>query len=157
MSGIGLIILGGVIGAAATGGVQVWIGKKQRLLDRKVAARVILGDLYLTEGLLQGVIEYRQWPLVLDISRPIETWREFRRSFAATVTVVEWIKVDSIFGVLHQISLGATLGEESVEAAMPMVEGLLKRIPEAQEIVRLHAVDSEAELKEIVQAMEARP
>ena len=134
--------------------MQVWIGRKQLVLARKVAARVILGDLYLTEGLLKGVVEYKRWPLVLDIARPLNAWREFRGAFAAAVSAAEWVQVDSIFSVLHQISLGATLGDESVEAALPTVNGLLERIPAAQQIVASHAADSEAEQREIVQVLE---
>jgi hypothetical protein len=54
---------GAVIGAAATGGTQALIAARQRRLDRQVAARAILGDLFRTEGLLLGVLDHGQWPL----------------------------------------------------------------------------------------------
>jgi len=145
MDSIGLVVLGAVIGAAATGGVQAWIAARRRLLERKVAARAILGDLYMTEGLLRGVLDHQQWPVAFDSDRPLQTWKEFRGPFAAAVSGTEWAEVDRIFGALHQIALAATLGEQSVEPAGPMVGDLLARLPRAQEIVARFAADSETE------------
>ena len=75
---VSLVVLGAIIGAAATGGVQLRVARKQRLLQRKVAARAILGDLYVTEQMLELVLRRRRWPDRLDIGAPLDTWREFR-------------------------------------------------------------------------------
>lgn len=156
MSQLGLIVLGAVLGAAATGGMQAWIAARQRRLDRKVAARAILGDLFRTEGLLSGVLECGQWPVAFDSQRPLDTWREFRSPFAAAVTGTEWFAVDQVFGELHQISLAATLGNESVGPAEPLVRGLLGQLKEAQNIAARHAANSEAERSEMMEAVRAR-
>jgi hypothetical protein len=137
MGQFGLIVLGAVFGAAATGGAQAWMAAKQRRLDRKVAARAILGDLFRTEGLLLGVLEYEQWPMAFDSQRPLDTWREFRGLFAAAVSGTEWLVVDNVFGELHQVALAATLGDESVGPAEPLVRGLLLQLEEAQSIAAI--------------------
>jgi hypothetical protein len=126
---------------------------KQRLLDRKVAARAILGDLYLTEGLLLGVLKYQQWPMALDLARPLDTWQEFRGAFAASVTGTEWGEVDNVFRVLHQLALAASLGDDTIGPAQPMAEGLLSTVKKAQEIVGHHAADSEGEIKELEEVL----
>lgn len=156
MDQVGLIVLGAVLGAVATGGVQALNAAKQRRLDRRVAARAILGDLYRTEGLLLGVLEYGQWPVAFDSQRPLDTWREFRGPFAAAVSGTEWLAVDEIFGLLHQVALAATLGNESIAAAEPLVRGLLGQLKEAQNIAACQAATSEAERREIVEAVKSR-
>ena len=156
MNQVELIVLGAVLGAGATGGVQALIAARQRRLDRQVAARAILGDLYRTEGLLLGVLDYGQWPVAFDSQRPLETWKEFRGSFAAAVTGTDWLAVDEVFGVLHQITLAATLGNESVQPAEPLVRGLLDQLEKAQNIAARHAATSEKEQREIVEAVKSR-
>jgi hypothetical protein len=139
---VGLVILGAVIGAAATGGIQTWIASRQRRLDRKIAARAILGDLFMTEGLIRGVLEHQQWPMAFDGARPLETWKEFRRPFATAVCGDEWVEVDRIFSRLHQVVLASTLGEASAEPARPLLTDLLAALPRAQEIAAQFAADS---------------
>jgi hypothetical protein len=156
MDQLGLIVLGAVFGAAATGGVQAWIAARERRLDRKVAARAILGDLFRTEGLLLGVLEYGQWPMAFDSQRPLDTWREFRGPFAAAVNGTEWLAIDGIFGELHQIALAATLGDQSAGPAEPLVRGLLRQLEGAQSIAASHAADSEAERREMMEVAKSR-
>jgi hypothetical protein len=146
---VALIILGGVIGAAATGGIQTWIASRQKRLDRKVAARAILGDLFMTESLIRGVLEYRQWPMAFDGSRPLETWKEIRRPFAAAVHGDEWAEADQGFGKLHQVVLASSLGDASAGPAKPLLADLLAMLSRAQEVVAQLAADSEGERRKI--------
>jgi hypothetical protein len=156
MGQLGLIVLGAVFGAAATGGVQAWIAARQRRLDRMVAARAILGDLFRTEGLLLGILEYEQWPMAFDSQRPLETWQEFRGPFAADVNGAEWLAVDNVFGTLHQIALAASLGDESAGPAEPLVRGLLRQLERAQGIAASRAASSEAERREMIEVAKSR-
>jgi hypothetical protein len=94
--------------------------------------------------------------VAFDSQRPLETWREFRGPFAAAVTGTEWLAVDSIFGTLHQITLAATLGDESVGPAEPLVRGLLRQLEEAQEIAASHAANSEAVQREMMELANSR-
>jgi hypothetical protein len=149
MDSVGLVVLGAVIGAAATGGIQAWTGARQRRRERKVAARAILGDLFLTEGFLRGVLNYGQWPVAFDGDRPLVTWKEFRGPFAAAVSGAEWAQVDRVFGLLHQITLAVSVGDASVEPARPLIADLLIKLEAAQNIVARHAADSEDQQRQI--------
>lgn len=121
-----------------------------------MAARAILGDLFRTEGLLLGVLEYEQWPMAFDSQRPLDTWREFRGPFAAAVSGAEWLAVDNVFGELHQIALAATLGDESAGPAEPLVRGLLHQLEGAQSIAASHAANSDAERREMMKVVKSR-
>ena len=59
MSDVALIVLGSVIGALATGGVAAWERRQDRLIDAMVAARVLLGDLYVLEEGCRIVLKIR--------------------------------------------------------------------------------------------------
>src|SRR4051794_12429171 len=50
MSDAALVVLGGVVGALATGGIQWLDALRQRRVTRRVAARLILGDMYVLDG-----------------------------------------------------------------------------------------------------------
>lgn len=135
MEQIGLVILGAIIGAAATGGIQTLIAKGQRKERRKVAARVILGDLYLTELFVKWVLNQQIWPPGLDIGRPLNTWKEFRADIAADVTPAEWVRVDNVYSLLHQIWLGVGVTERPEGEARALAETLLERVKPARQIV----------------------
>jgi hypothetical protein len=62
-----LIVLGAFVGALSTGGVQAWDAWRQQRLRRKVAARIILGDLYVSEAMFELVLQHDRWPDRLDI------------------------------------------------------------------------------------------
>jgi hypothetical protein len=155
MSAVALIGLGALIGALATGGVQFLAGRRQRKLDRKVAARVILGDLFLAQGLAEGVLEWGRWPEGFESSRPLETWHQVRGSFGASVTGREWAEVDRVYRLLLQISLAAGIGDESVEEAKPLLVELRDRAQAARAIARMHAGDCDSERKAIEAVLEA--
>jgi len=154
-----LLVAGAVIGALASGGVKALVEYTDRKRSRKVAARAILGDLVLVEGLVQGVREHGDWPVVFDSERPLAAWSEFRGAFAASVSGAEWAEVDAAFRVLHQVGLAASLGQESVEPAGPLLEELLVRVRLAKKIAVEHAARSEearAEIERVIDTAEPR-
>jgi hypothetical protein len=97
----------------------------------------------------------RRWPERFDSSRPLDTWREFRAPFASSVTGEQWAEVDSVYGGLHQLALGAELGQASFEIAKPLVQSLLEKVRKAKRIVADHAADSQKERGEIESVLEA--
>lgn len=155
MTAIGLVILGAILGAAGTGGVQAWSSRQQRLLSRKVAARVILEDLYLTMTMLEVVVERHRWPDRLDLKAPLSTWSEFRAPFAAGVNVAEWTPVNRVYAVLHRLGLNIVLGQPCQADQMQIVDQLLRHLlPKAQRIVVMHAADTDGERERIAQEWE---
>lgn len=145
-----LIVLGAVIGAAATGGVQAWDAWRGRRLRRLVAARVIQGDLYITEAMLEIVLERKAWPDRLDLDPPITTWRQFRADFAAGVKAWEWAKVDSFYSSLHRTSLMVRTGQPCTKGDLAVAAELLEAAKAARKVVTPHAVPTERERREVV-------
>jgi hypothetical protein len=148
-----LIVLGAVIGAAATGGVQAWDAWRNRRLRRMVAARVIQGDLYITEAMLEIVLKHKAWPDRLDLDPPISTWRQFRADFAAGVKAWEWAKVDSFYSSLHRTSLMVRTGQPCTEGDLGVATELLEAARAARKVVTPHAVPSEREWRETAEQL----
>jgi hypothetical protein len=150
---VALIVLGAVIGAVATGGVQAWDAWRDRRLRRLVAARVVLGDLIITEAMLEIVLKYRRWPDRLDLGPAISTWRQFRADFAVGATAWEWAKVDSFHGSLHRTSLMIRTGQPCTEGDLAVAAELRGAAKEAREVVAPHAVPTEQERREVVEQL----
>jgi len=148
-----LIVLGAVIGAAATGGVQTWDAWRTRRLHRMVAARVIQGDLYITEAMLEIVLRSKRWPDRLDLDPPISTWRQYRADFAAGVKAWEWAKVDSFYSSLHRTSLMVRIGEPCSEGDLAVAAELLEAARAARQVVTPHAVPTERERREVLRQL----
>lgn len=145
-----LIVLGAVIGAAATGGVQSWAAWRTSRLRRMVAARVIQGDLYIAEAMLEMVLKFQRWPDRLDLDPPISTWRQYRADFAASVKAWEWAKVDSFYSSLHRTSLMVSRGEQCTDGDLAVAAELLEAARAARQVVTPHAVPTDRERREVL-------
>jgi hypothetical protein len=152
-----LIVIGAVIGAAATGGVTAWDARRERRLRRTIAARVVLGDLFITEAMLEIVLKYQAWPDRVDLAPAIATWREFRSDFAAGVEAWEWALVDSFYSSLHRTSLMVRTGESCTPGDLSVVSGLLHSVQAARKIVTPHAVPRERERRGVIEQLASSP
>jgi hypothetical protein len=142
---VGLIVLGSVIGAVATGGVGLYAERRRERLARKVAARLILGDLYLVEALADAAAEQRFWPSV-EWGEPVETWRGSREAFAASVQAWEWAVVDNTFRSIGRVAGRADREERRgskriSDEGVAEVERLSESARQARAIVLPHAAD----------------
>ena len=146
-------LLGALIGAIATGVVQVWQAWQGRKLQRSVAARVILGDLFISEAMLDIVLKYERWPDRLDLDRPVATWGEFRADFAAGVKAWEWALVDSFYSGLHRASLMVRLGEPCTSGDLAVVAELRESAESARHVAAPHAVPKERERREVLERL----
>jgi hypothetical protein len=134
-----LVVLGALVGALSTGGVAAWDSWRQRRERRRVAARVILGDLYALEAGLQEIVKVGRWPDRLDLQAMIETWRGVREPFASGVAACDWALVHGIFTNLHRLWVGRRLGEPFFGSDEAIVSELLDRLPRTQRVVLTHA------------------
>jgi hypothetical protein len=140
-----LVVFGAIVGALATGGVSFYGEWRDRRLSRKVAARLILGDLYLAEGGAEVVLQADRWANI-EWGDPIETWRESREPFAASVDAWEWTAVDNAFRILGRVGARA-LRERDVNqghlssAARRELEFLREQASKAREIVLPHTAN----------------
>jgi hypothetical protein len=110
MSAAGLVILGALAGAAASGGIQAsvaWFDRKRR---RRVAARLIYGDIVFAEAAFRLIGEQGIWSPRLDFGSAFETWREVRADFAAVCTALEWTQVGSFYANLERSARAAAVG-----------------------------------------------
>lgn len=147
------MVAGAIVGAAATGGVQAWDAWQRRRLQRMVAARVVLGDLYITEAMLEIVLKQGAWPDRLDLGPPISTWREFRADFAAGVKAWEWALVDSFYSSLHRTSLMVRVGEPCTSGDLAVATELLENAVAARKVTAPHAVPKERERRQVVEQL----
>jgi hypothetical protein len=148
-----LVVAGAIVGAAAAGGVQAWDAWKRRRLQRMVAARVVLGDLYITEAMLEIVLKHGAWPDRLDLGPPISTWLEFRADFAIGVKAWEWALVDSFYSSLHRTSLMVRVGEPCTSGDLAVATELLENAVAARKVAAPHAVPNERERRQVVEQL----
>lgn len=152
MEQIALIVLGAVVGALSTGGVSFYAQWRDRRLSRKVAARLILGDLYLAQGGADTVLGVGHWANI-EWGDPIETWRESREAFAASVEAWEWTVVDNAFRILGRVGARALREKDQrsgtlSSAAKRELQFLSEQAGKAREIVLPHT-GSEKELAKL--------
>jgi hypothetical protein len=121
-----------------------------------VAARVILGDLYVLGDGLEVIMKIGRWPDRFDLQSMLDTWRGVREPFASAVDAWEWALVDGIFSNLHRLSLMVRLGESFSEDDHDVMADLLARIPRAQEVALTYAT-SERERDEIMTQLRPQP
>lgn len=144
-----LVVLGAVVGALATGGVSAWAAWQERQLRRKVAARVILGDLYVIEGALELIRDTDRWPDRWDAVTPLTTWQEQRTAFAGGVRAWEWALVDGLYSDLARTVPMIRPGEACTDRDRKVVLSVLGKVPRARERVLIHSA-SEDEREELV-------
>jgi hypothetical protein len=135
-----LVVLGAIVGAVATGGVGIYEARRGRRERRRVAARVVMGDLNVLDEGLAIVLERDSWPDRLDLPAIVETWREVRKDFAPGVKAWEWALVDGTFSNLHRLSLMVRLGESLSPNDRDVVESFVERIPRTLDIVYRHGM-----------------
>jgi hypothetical protein len=154
VSDVLLALLAALFGAIAAGGIDTVVSWRQRTLQRKVAARLILGDLYVLEAAIDVVLERRQWPDPgrFDFGAPVQTWRENREAFAAAVKAWEWAVVDGVYSNLARTAPMARPGERINETDAGVLASLKDAVVKARDVVVSHAT-TEAERREITQRL----
>jgi hypothetical protein len=150
-----LIVVGAIVGAVSTGGVSAFDAWRQRRVRRRVAARVILGDLYVLEASVEVILEAKRWPDRFDLSSPLDTWRDSREAFAEGVEAWEWALVDGVFSYLHRTAPMVRLGEPCSAQDEDVLAVLLKRIPKARDLVLEHATSKRERDRLVAQLAEA--
>jgi hypothetical protein len=152
-----LVVFGAIVGALSTGGASMFAELRDRRLKRKVAARLILGDLYLAEGGADEVLRVGSWADI-EWGDPIETWRESREPFAASVDAWEWTVVDNAFRILGRVGTRAVREKDMHDghlgsAARRELEFLSEQAGKARAIVLPH-VGSEEERAKLTEEIE---
>ena len=136
-------MLGAIVGAAATGGATAWEIRARRKTGVRVAARLILGDLYVIEGLVDTVLKNQVWPDRIDarelVQRMSATWTMQREAFAAGVEAWEWALVDGLYSNLERTIREHDPGEKCTDSDITSLEGIKAALPNARERALEHA------------------
>lgn len=135
-------LIGIVAGAIATGAVQTWHRSRDRKLASKVAARLILGDLYLAEHNVVRLLEAGKWPEqnMPTFERELETWETNRQALAAEVDATDWTRVATAYHDLIDLPGFAKAGQVLTGAELHTLGAVRKRLDQAGELVAEHAV-----------------
>lgn len=159
MKEFALVVLGAIVGALATGGISAWELRSQRQTGVRVAARLILGDLYVMEGLVETVLKNKAWPDRLDaralVERMTQTWMDRRAAFARGVEAWEWALVDGLYSNLERTVREHQPGETCTRSDLTTLEGIQAAIPDARQRV-LERAATEQEREQLVSELSKR-
>lgn len=114
-----IAVVGVLVGALATGGLQVAMRFWELRLAARVAARIVQGDAYVAGAAFQLLDESKEW-FRLDFDPALRTWAEHRTDLAAILSSPDWARVGSFYSNLER---SAAMAREPGE---PATEGDLK-------------------------------
>ena len=134
-------LIGIVAGAVATGAVQTWHRSRDRKLASKVAARLILGDLYVAEHAIGRIVEGGRWPMrnMPTFQRELETWGTHRQALAAGVDATDWTRVAAAYHDLIDLPDIAEAGRVLTGEELRSLGAVRSRLAEAAATVANHA------------------
>jgi hypothetical protein len=113
MSEIVAGLIGVIAGGLVTGAIQLFQAWQDRRLATKIAARLILIDLYEAANYVETALKGGRWAHHPDtFERPVADWRAQREAFAATAAVGDWVVVSAAFTVIADIGERIKPGEE---------------------------------------------
>lgn len=145
-----LLLLGAAVGGAAAA-VETW---RDRQVRRRVAARLILGDMYVVEAALDLVSKKTRWvDRPQSLTAASETWRAQREAFAAGTNAAEWAIVDGWFNNLARTLPMVRPGQPATTDDVDVVKDVLAGVERARAIVLERSASSrelrnlEAELR----------
>jgi hypothetical protein len=136
-----IVALAGVVaGALANGGIQTVQYAQDRKRAAKVAARLILGDLYIAEHGAANMIKHGYWPpMGLDFDRELGTWNANREAFAAATDATDWTTVAVAYQDLEDLPAVATPGQPFTTREKTMLDAVRQRLAAAGEVAAKHA------------------
>jgi hypothetical protein len=101
-----VVVVGVLVGALLTGGVQTLQRERERRVGARVAARLFTGDLARASFEIGHVVEDRHSPdnIMPTFSRELEIWAEHRHAFAAVVDATDWTFVANAYNGLDDLA-----------------------------------------------------
>ncbi len=128
-----------LLGALAAGLIQVLLALWERSTRSRVAARVVLGDIYVAEKAFELVIERKEWwTRSPDFDRAAATWAEHRADFAAVVSTADWADVDAFYNNLGRSAALWRPGEPATPADLRVAREQVEYAKAAQVVAARH-------------------
>jgi hypothetical protein len=146
---VALIVLGAIVGALSTGGVAAWESWREREVRRRVAARLILGDLYVIEAASKMIIKSQRWPDRFDLDPALDTWRESRPALAAGVKPWDWTVVAACYSFTERTAPMVRLGKSATQNDLDVLAELQAWTADAQRIVAAHVAPKRQQAKAV--------
>jgi hypothetical protein len=99
-------LLSFIVGAIATGAVQIGLKRHERTVEGRAAARVLFNDLWLGLQTIEAGIEMDAWwPADAKIDIPDRDWPAYRDKLAASLRADEWYTVAGAFSRMSELRL----------------------------------------------------
>lgn len=120
--------------------MQTWHKARDRRLAVRVAARLILGDLYIAEHAAGRITEGGQWPdrNMPTFARELDVWRENRQALAAAMDATDWTFVAAAYQDLVDLPEVAE-GAPARTHKSRVQRAVGKRLGDAAEVAAKHA------------------
>jgi hypothetical protein len=150
-------LIGVVAGGLVTGAVELFQTWKDRQVKRRVAARLIAGDLMTAQQLVKLIVEKKRWPTsTVSFDAEYETWVAQREAFAAAVSAYDWNMVASVYEHLLSLAEAAGRGQPFTDDDRSSLEKDAKRLAEAIKITIARSA-SRREQRHAVRAFKKSP
>jgi hypothetical protein len=143
--GVGGIVVGALMSGAVQLGVEALAGKKRR----RVASRMIQGDIYVAEAVFEWLLEKKCWPS-FDVDPALRTWAEHRATFAESVTIADWADVDAFYNNLTRTAAMSRPGAPITDGDIVVAEAQIRYAAGAGKVVTKYVAKSEKEQQEVV-------
>lgn len=155
MDSVALILLGALAGAVATNGGKEILAYFERKRQRRVAARLLYGDIVYAGRAFQLSMKKGAWSERLDFTSALETWREARTDFAAVASALEWVNVSAFYANLERSARSIRPGEKLSENDRVVCASQTRYANEASPAVVAYIAKNPKEQKELVTAITA--
>jgi hypothetical protein len=143
--GVGGIVVGALMSGAVQLGVEALAEKKRR----RVASRMIQGDIYVAEAVFELMLDKKRWP-PFDFDPALRTWAEHRATFAESVTIADWADVDAFYSNLTRTAAMARPGESVTNGDLVLARAQIKYAKGAGEVATKYVAKSEKEQQEVI-------
>jgi hypothetical protein len=132
-------VLAALLGAILAGGFNVLLKLGDRVTDRRTAARLLLGDLYVLQHAFEAPLKLGKWPDREFIPAWLTIWRENRKALTRGTTLFEFAVVDAVYGLLGRMTLIARAGQPMRDGDKKIIVELLGKAPDARRVLLDHA------------------
>jgi hypothetical protein len=123
-----------LLGALITGLFQVMMWSSDRAARRRIAARSVIGDIYVTEAAFKLLLERDEW-FSFDFGPMLGTWVDHRDDLARAVSMADWAEVDAFYSNLARTSALAKPFEKPTDGDRTAAEAQVAYAERAQKVV----------------------
>ncbi len=125
-------LLGVVVGALITGGVQIWLELRRTRAERRLAARAARDEIIWAEGTLLLVIEHRSWHPWRSATAYLSAFQKHVEILGRTARYETWFAAREAERTLAVVGLMADEEEALDETAVESIREMAVSLRHAQ-------------------------